>query len=231
MKGFFIPKMKTHQQNIQDYLSNGGDPKVIQSLKISNMQNRGRLIYLLGKLNIKPAGLNTPVLREPEESAEPVKVRKSAFSDFISQYPTELHATYKKRYEVWLEACSLKVSLNEVSDDDIDAALVIQDKIMQSFSDFDKCQEALDYFNEHKRVLATKSEKDYTELSPVEMLQQRNLLRSCISKRKATLKKKIDELPDPIDDRFKMKQNAVNRKKEELQELELQEADLNKLLK
>ena len=224
--------MKTHQENIQDYLSNGGDPKVAKTLTLSNLQNRGRLSYLLGKLKIKPAEKYDPgKVPDPEESAEPVKVRKSVFSDFISQYPTELHATYKKRYEVWLEACSLKVSLNEVPDKEVESALIIQDKIMHCFNDFDKCQEALDYFNEHKRVLATKSNKDFSKLTPREVLQLRNLIRSNISKRKNTLKKKLSEMPDPSDDRFKMKQNALNRKKEELQELELQESELNKLLK
>lgn len=230
--------MLSHQENIKLYLSLGGDTRKIKALTAATLQNRARLAYLISQLQTKPDNLGQTVSKErkyepnPEPVDEPAPVRKKGvFSDFISQYPVALHETYKKRYEHWLEACSLKVSLNEIPEDDSEAALIIQDKIMKCFSRFDACQEALDYFNEKKRVLPVKSSQDFSQLTPLELLKIRNNLRSQITKRKATIKKKQTELPDPEDDNFKVKQNALNRKIEELRELELQEKQLNDLLK
>lgn len=230
--------MNTHQENIKLYLSLGGDSRKAKQITAYTLQNRAKLAHLLGQLQTKPDNLGQTVSKErkyesnPEPVDEPAPVRKKGvFSDFISQYPVALHETYKKRYEHWLEACSLKVSLNEIPEDDSEAALIIQDKIMKCFTKFDACQEALDYFNEKKRVLPVKSSQDFSQLTPVELLKIRNNLRSQITKRKATIKKKQTELPDPEDDNFKVKQNALNRKIEELRELELQLKEVESLLK
>lgn len=235
--------MNTHQENIKQYLSLGGDPKKIKQLTAANLQNRARLAYLLSQLESAPASATATinaVTPAVEIATSPVVVtapvppperKKGVFSDFISQYPTELHETYKKRYEHWLEACSLKVSLNEVPENDVEVSLVIQDKIMKCFKNFDACQEALDYYNEKKRVLPVKSSEDFSKLSPVELLKLRNNLRSQITKRKATVKKKQSEIPDPASDQFKMKQNGLNRKVEELREIELQLREVERLVK
>lgn len=231
--------MNTHQENIQQYLALGGDARKVKQLTVSNLQNRARLAYLLGQLRTKEdISVQNDVIKgqlktmaEPPAPTPPPVRKKGVFSDFISQYPTELHETYKKRYDSWLEACSLKVKLNEVPDADSDAALIIQEQIMKSFDEFDRCQEALDYFNKNKRVLATKSDRDFSQLSPVELLTLRNNLRTNISKRKGTIKKKQAALPDPGSDDFKMKQNALSRKIEELRNLELQLKEVERLMK
>lgn len=232
--------MNTHQENIKLYLSLGGDTRKIKALTAATLQNRARLAYLISQLqtNEDISGQKEAIERKQktvsESAADPAPTpvrKKGVFSDFISQYPIALHETYKKRYEHWLEACSLKVSLNEIPDQDSEAALIIQDKIMKCFSRFDACQEALDYFNEKKRVLPVKSSQDFSQLSPVELLKLRNNLRSQITKRKATIHKKHSELPDPEADNFKIKQNALNRKIEELRELELQLKEVESLLK
>ncbi len=229
--------MNIHQENIKLYLSLGGDSRKAKQITASTLQNRAKLAHLLGQLQTKPDNLGQSVSKErkyepnPEPVDEPAPVRKKGvFSDFISQYPVELHETYKKRYEHWLEACSLKVSLNEIPEEDSEAALIIQDKIMKCFSRFDACQEALDYFNEKKRVLPVKSSQDFSQLTPVELLKIRNNLRSQITKRKATIKKKQTELPNAGPDNFKLKHNALNRKIEELRELELQLKEVESLL-
>ena len=227
--------MKNHQENIAEYLRLGGDSKKIRSLTSPTLQNRARLSFLIAQLpKIGLQSQNKIAADEkPVPEQQPVAVperKKGVFSDFISQYPSELHATYKKRYEYWLEACSLKVKLNEVPEDDEVTALTIQEQIMKCFAEFDSCQEALQYYNEKKRVLPTKSNKDFSNMDARELLQTRNLLRSTISKRKSTIKKKQLEMPGTEHPSFKCKQNALNRKIEELRELELQEKDLNRLL-
>ena len=228
--------MKTHAENIAEYLKLGGDSKKTRSLTSATLQNRARISYLLAQLPKTESTDQThkSAIEKPNPEPQPVAIperKKGVFSDFISQYPVELHATYKKRYEHWLEACSLKVKLNDIPEDDEEAALEIQEAIMKCFANFDDCQEALQYFNEKKRVLPTKSGKDFTAMDGRELLQARNLLRSSISKRKATIKKKQTELPDPKHPSFKTKQNALNRKLEELRDLELQEKELGRLLK
>ncbi len=59
---------------------------------------------------------------------------------------------------------------------------------------FDKQKEILDHYNFHKRIMPTESKEDFSKLSPVELVNKRNSIRSLITRRKQTLEKRIAEL-------------------------------------
>lgn len=231
--------MKSHKENIEEYLRLGGSSKTAKQLTIETLQNKSRLSYLISQLKpsehtqeSKPAAALEPITPEPEES-KPIIVseRKGVFTDLICQYPVQLHSVYKKRFESWLEACSLKLKLNDIDPNNISEALDLQIKIIDSFDDFDKCQNALDRFNENNTIITVESGKDFSKLSPAEIILKRNNIRTNITKRKKTIQKKKDSLPtaDSLDYIYKL--NILNQKIEELQDLENQESELNKLIK
>lgn len=229
--------MKPHRENLDEYLRLGGNPKIAKQLTIESLQNRSRLSYLLSQL--KPvdiieenAAYPEPVLitPAPPEPVQPPE-RKRVFTDMIFQYPAELHTAYKKRYEYWLEACSLKLKLNEIPEEDHSAAFDIQEKILKCFDNFDKCQNALDHYNKNKRIMSIDSTQDFTKLSSAELILKRNNLRTNICKRKKTIEKKRENLPDPESPDYNLKLSSLNQKLEELQDLENQESELNKLIK
>ena len=88
-----------------------------------------------------------------------------------------------------------------------------------------------DYYNEHKRVLPTETKTDFSQLSPAELILLRNNLRSNISHREKTLKKRIAELPPEDDKSFRTKKNFILNKTEEMNELKLQLEEIEKLIK
>lgn len=214
--------MKSHRENLEEYLRLGGSSKTAKQLSLESLQNKSRISYLLSQM--KP---------EDPEPDEPPKVaeRKGVFTDLICQYPIGLHTAFKKRYECWLEACSLKLRLNEVNSNDQEAALYLQIKILDCFDEFDKCQNALEHYKINKRIMLVESGKDFSELSPAELILKRNNIRTNITKRKKTINKKKGLLPPAGSPDFLLKSNALSQKLEELQELENIESELNKLIK
>jgi hypothetical protein len=226
--------MKCHKENITDYINLGGDPKIAKQLSIESLPNKSRLSYLLTKLKPKK-DLPEVFKSEPEPEPEPEIVsmeadRKTIFKDLLCQYPEELHSSYKKRYEAWLEACSLKIQLNNIDDKNVDGAIVLQKKILQCFDLMDKYQKALDHFNQNQRILIVETEKDFSNFSQSEIVLKRNNIRTNISKRKQTIKKQKENLPPENSPDFIHKLNKINQKIEELQELENQENKLNDLI-
>jgi hypothetical protein len=221
-----------HLHNLQIYLENGGSEKIYRQYQSPSLENRAKIAALIK--NFPKRTIPAPVVKEnlPEEkSADQPVPEKPKFLGFISQYPVELHKTYQNAFNYWLEACALKIELNSIPDEDEARALDLQIKIFEVFRKFDIQKEALDYYNEHKRILPTETKSDFSKLSSVELVTKRNTLRTLITKRKKTLDKRISELPDPTAPDFRKKQNFINRKKEELKELELQVELLNKKIK
>jgi len=212
-----------HKNLIDLYLASGGDAKKIQLYQSFSAANFVKLKYFVKQLKVElpentklstpPTKLSTP---HPEPSA-PVKERKGIWNDLISQYPVELHQEYQNRYKYWLEACSLKVELNAVHYKDEKTAYEIQEKIMFCFEKMDKAQKALNHYQKNKRILKTETKVDFSGLSPMELLNKRNVTRSNITKRKATIKKMEDALPKSDHPDFKRKLHSVNLKIEQLQ--------------
>ena len=110
-------------------------------------------------------------------------------------------------------------------------AFAIQTEMMAKMQIFDRCREALDYYKQFKRILPTETKEDLTELTPLELLKRKSNISGLISRRKQTIAKMESQLPEPTDKDFRKKVASINLKKEQLQEMILEEEKLIELIK
>ena len=226
--------MRSHEENIKIYLENGGDSKIANRHRLPTIQNRAKISYLLSQQIPKE-----PITYQDEEkkyqdvsesNKEEIQPTKPAFLGFISQYPTELHSAYQDCYNAWIKVCSYKIQLNDVVPLDIEDAYQLQLKMIKSISKFDINKKSLDYWLENKRILPTESKKDYSKFTPLELDQERRNLASLICRRRQTIEKKIKELPPISDQNYNKKYASLQMKKEQLEELILDENKIIELL-
>lgn len=141
----------------------------------------------------------------------------------ISFYPVELHNVYKKRISSYYDACTLKIQLNELQEELYEEALDLQLKIFKTWEINDKCFKILEHYENYKRVLPFETQKQYENLSPMSLVNERQRLYSRVTKRKKTLlnlESKYSVMPEgPLKNNLLTK---INNKREELQELTLQ---------
>lgn len=227
-----------HQELLEQFRTLGGSEKLAQNLTPFSLKNFAKLKYELSKLEGK--GQNTEGNPPDAKSEPPTAIRQNkVFNDLIADYPVALHPVFRKRWEVWMEACSLKIQLNELGDKTQTAVsrqptaedfFAIQWKIYQCFQEFDKCQTILKHYREHKRVMPFELGIDFTKMSEMEVFKHRNNLRALITRRKQTIEKLENELPSAESQQLKAKQHTINLKKEQLQEKINELLECNKIL-
>ena len=227
--------MKIHEENIQFYLENGGDHKIANRHKLPTLQNRAKISYLISQQKPKESITYQDEEKKyqdvSESNKEEIQPTMPEFIGFISQYPTELHSAYQDCYNAWIKVCSYKIQLNDVVPLDVEDAYKLQLKIFKSISKFDRFKNSLDYWNDHKRILPTESKKDYSNYTPLELDQERRNLASLICRRRQTIEKKEKELPVKSDPNYNKKYIAIQFKKEQLEELILDENKIVTILK
>lgn len=165
----------------------------------------------------------SPVLSIVDKSPEKAEITKKP----ISAYPKELHEIYQLRINSFLRASSLKVELNAVPEDDELSALELQTEIWKQLEVNKKCWQILDHYDTTGQVLPTKSTTDFSKLSPMEMVKQRQRLYVNVSKRKKTIENielQIAEEDKP--GKIERLKSKLFQKKSELQELQ---NDIDKL--
>lgn len=216
-----------HQELLEKFRTLGGSEKLAQSLTPFSLKNFAKLKYELSKLEGK--GQKTEGNPPDAKSEPPTAIRQNkVFNDLIADYPVALHPVFRKRWEVWMEACSLKIQLNALGENpkvDIETIFAIQWKIYRCFQEFDQCQTILKHYREHKRVMPFELGIDFTKMSEMEVFKYRNNLRALITRRKQTIEKLENELMSQCDDAHtsanqhinKLK-HTINLKKEQLQE-------------
>lgn len=167
-------------------------------------------------------------------------------ADLIADYPVALHGVYRAKREAWLRACSLKLTLNAIPMEEEDKAREIQRQLWQLFSAMDNYDVVLQYWRDHKKILEPQKE-DYSHLTPVELLQRRNTLRSNIVSREKSLAKweaqarseelrvKSEELSVKSEGGMTVRslwvlQEKIARKREEVAQMKLQVKEIEKLL-
>lgn len=233
--------MEKHTQNIQIYLSSGGDPKLAIRYKTPTLENRAKISYLISQL---PTFVISNSPRDPENSpitsprlkieklkpAEKIKRERPKFIGVIAQYPSELHKTYQEVDSLWFEFCELKLELNSVPIDQEADAYEVQMEILEVMKKFDKHKYILDYYLEHKRVLPMKSKNDFSNLNIVQLDHKYKNLESLICRRKQTIAKMQNDLPPNDDQNYRKKEAAVHRKIEQLQEYILDQEKIHELL-
>jgi hypothetical protein len=233
--------MEKHTQNIQIYLSSGGDPKLALRYKTPTLENRAKISYLISQL---PTVVISNSPRDPEKSpitspglkiekskpAEKFKRERPKFIGVIAQYPSELHKTYQEVDSLWFEFCEMKLELNSFPADQEADAYEVQMEILEVMKKFDKHKYILDYYLEHKRVLPMKSKNDFSNLNIVQLDHKYKNLESLICRRKQTIVKMQNELPPDDDQNYRKKAAAVQRKIEQLQEYILDQEKIQDLL-
>jgi hypothetical protein len=159
--------------------------------------------------------------------------------DLIADYPVALHGVYRAKREAWLLACSLKLTLNAIPMEEEGKARELQRQLWQLFSAMDNYDVVLQYWRDHKKILEPQKE-DYSRLTPVELVQRRNTLRSNIVSREKSLAK-WEEQARSEELRVKSEggksgrslwvlQEKIARKREEVEQMKLQVKEVEKLL-
>lgn len=237
--------MEKHQQNIELYLSSGGDPKLAARYKSATLDNRAKLSYLLSQMNIsyekkenipgQSMDIDGQKVDKPQKKVDPpvqdpVEPEKPKFLGLITQYPVELHSTYHDAFALWLKLCSLKIRLNAVDPEDEVSAYSFQTKMLRHIQKFDKCKRVLDHYLESKRILPTKSKNDYSNMSVLELDREKRNLAGLICRRKQTIAKMESLLPEETASDYNRKLAAINNKIEQLEVLILDQEKILEML-
>ena len=152
--------------------------------------------------------------------------------DLIADYPVALHGVYRAKREAWLRACSLKLTLNAVPMEEEDKAREIQRQLWQLFSAMDNYDVVLQYWRNHKKILEPQKE-DYSRLTPVELVQRRNTLRSNIVSREKSLAKWEAQAKGEEGMTTRslwVLQEKIARKREEVEQMKLQVKEIEALI-
>ena len=193
-----------------------------------------------GELPFAPTAGGGTIPLAPEGGIVPLAPEGgSGVADLIADYPVALHGVYRAKREAWLRACSLKLSLNQVPMEEEDKARELQRQLWQLFDAMDNYDVVLQYWRDHKRILEPVRE-DYSQLTPVELVQRRNTLRSNIVSREKSLAKWEEQVKS---EELRVKseggksgrslwvlQEKIARKREEVEQMKLQVKEVEKLL-
>lgn len=186
-----------------------------------------------GELPFAPTVGGEPPLAnrgEPPRGGEPP--RASGGDDLIADYPVALHGVYRAKREAWLRACSLKLTLNAVPMEEEDKARELQRQLWQLFDAMDNYDVVLQYWRDHKKILEPQKE-DYSRLTPVELVQRRNTLRSNIVSREKSLAKWEEQAKGEEGMTVRslwVLQEKIARKREEVEQMKLQVKEIEKLV-
>ena len=168
---------------------------------------------------------------EPPRGGAPPQANSGA-ADLIADYPVALHGVYRAKREAWLCACSLKLTLNAIPMEEEGKARELQRQLWQLFSAMDNYDVVLQYWRNHKKILEPQKE-DYSRLTPVELVQRRNTLRSNIVSREKSLAKWEEQARSGEGMTVRslwVLQEKIARKREEVEQMKLQVKEVEKLL-
>lgn len=204
---------KQHEILLEKYTALGGDARIINAVKNFSLKNYAKLKYEYSKIENKTTA--PPPETPPKEATPPPQ--KIGFKDFISDYPAQLHPTYRKRLEVWLSLCSLKIQFNEIPPRQEEKAFALQYQIYLLFKEMDRLEHILKHYRQYKRIMPTETKKDFSEKTELELYKQRNNLRSLITRREQTIAKMQAEIFSDREPTPKQL-HLLNLKKEQLQQ-------------
>lgn len=224
----------SYKENYKKLLSQlkdlGADPKQLQSLSFYSLENEAKVRNLIKRLHPHPLTPSPKEMGNTQPSSEAPSPSERA-GERISDYPIELHGVYLQKKEVFLKACSLKMRLNYLPDNDTEKALLLQKQIFDLFEKLDTLNAVLNHWDEHKRILKMTTEVDFSHLTPMQLLQKRNTLRSNVTARKKTLAKLLLPQTPPKEGCSLRIKDKIIKKQEEIKEMELQIEKLNTLIK
>jgi len=193
-----------------------------------SLENEAKLRREMSKLANKPI---SQLENEPISPCGSHQIDKSANSPcgshqidkLISDYPQTLHPVYLAKKNHWLQACSLKLSLNALPADQESQARALQQQLWQLFEEMDACDTVLDHWSKYKRILlptAPSQEEALDKLSPTQLVQRLHTLRSNIVSREKSLIKWRLQAAESEGENFTLIEK-IFRKTEELKQLKL----------
>ena len=193
-----------------------------------SLENEAKLRREMSKLANKPI---SKLENEPISPCGSHQIDKSANSPcgshqidkLISDYPQTLHPVYLAKKNHWLQACSLKLSLNALPADQESQARTLQQQLWQLFEEMDACDTILDHWLKYKRILlpaAPSQEEALDKLSPTQLVQRLHTLRSNIVSREKSLRKWRLQAAESEGENFTLIEK-IFRKTEELKQLKL----------
>jgi len=209
-----------YKRLLTDYERLGGNLQGVP--RFYSLENEAKLRREMSKLANLPMSQLAP---EPPKGDNP-KIDKSAnrqIDKLISDYPQALHPVYLAKKNHWLQACSLKLSLNALPAHQESQARALQQQLWQLFEEMDACDTVLDYWSKHKRILsspAPSQEETLDKLSPTQLVQRLHTLRSNIVSREKSLKKWRLQAAESEGENFTLAEK-IFRKTEELEQLKL----------
>lgn len=224
---------KTYKELIKEFLNKGGSPSFIDKLSpIYSLQNEAKLRFELRKLApkkaiVKNSASSPSTLVDNAESNAKITLNDVGF---ISEYPVELHPLYIERKQKFIAACSLKIRLNTILDNDVKEAYKLQQLIEKCFDVIDKANYILNHYREYKRILPLETKADFSKLKKTELVQRRNTIRSNISNRSKTIEKLREQVSEATPKNKLRLQSKLTQKLEQLEELKLQIDELDKLI-
>jgi len=179
-----------------------------------SLENEAKLRREISKLENEP-------IRKLEN--EPIRKLENEPNRLISDYPQTLHPVYLAKKNHWLQACSLKPSLNALPAHQESQARALQQQLWHLFEEMDACDTVLDYWSKHKRILsspAPSQEEALDKLSPTQLVQRLHTLRSNIVSREKSLIKWRLQAAESEGENFTLAEK-IFRKTEELEQLKL----------
>ena len=181
-----------------------------------SLENEAKLRREMSKLaNLQMSKLAPEPPKEDNPQSEGVRI--------IADYPQTLHPVYLAKKNHWLQACSLKLSLNALPAHQESQARTLQQQLWQLFEEMDACDTVLDYWSKHKRILSSPAptqEEALDKLSPTQLVQRLHTLRSNIVSREKSLKKWRLQAAESEGENFTLAEK-IFRKTEELEQLKL----------
>jgi len=188
-----------------------------------SLENEAKLRREMSKLANKPI---SKLENEPISPCGSHQIDKSAnrqIDKLISDYPQSLHPVYLAKKNHWLQACSLKLSLNALPADQESQARALQQQLWHLFEEMDACDTILDHWSKYKRILSSPAptqEEALDKLSPTQLVQRLHTLRSNIVSREKSLKKWRLQAAESEGENFTLAEK-IFRKTEELEQLKL----------
>lgn len=180
-----------------------------------SLENEAKLRREMSKL------ANKPISQLENEPISPCGSHQ--IDKLISDFPQSLHPVYLAKKNHWLQACSLKLSLNALPADQESQARTLQQQLWRLFEEMDACDTILDHWIKYKRILLPANptqEEALDKLSPTQLVQRLHTLRSNIVSREKSLKKWRLQAAESEGENFTLAEK-IFRKTEELEQLKL----------
>lgn len=186
----------------------------------------------------RPAPIATPTIATPaailkeERNEAKTKSANSFFKKILyGALPAELKVRFRLAKDIFYDMCDLKFALNDIPDNAERKALDLQLKIAALDEQRETIWKELEHWQQYKTILPTKSDMDFSGLTPQKLFLKKANLASSISKISKRIKgwKEIIKKEEDKECRLKLSQQ-INRSQKKLHQHEINMRKIEELL-